>query len=164
MTNMQWRAWRDERIKQLEHELKKTSIVPKLLDSMLGYNYQICVGNFFINANRLTRETTIFNVKTKKVATAKCNESDYFTLSDGVAIAWAKYTNSPIPTREETICREALENGNIFYRPSVDKHEKYTFIGWIPNMPNGTIGKWSIVLENGSKVLKLQIPEVVNKL
>ena len=164
MTDTNWSIWRNKKIKQFEHELGKTSIISKLLDSLDGYNYHICIGNFFINVNELTRETTIFNIKTKKVATAKCSIYDSFMLIDGVAIAWAKYTDSHIPIREETICREALENGNTFYRPSIDKHETYIFIGWIPNTSIGTMGKWSLVLENGSKVIKMQIPEVVNRL
>lgn len=164
MTDTKWSIWRNKKIKQFEHELNKTSIISKLLNSFDGYNYHICIGNFFINANELTRETTIFNIKTKKVATAKCSISNNFILIDGVAVAWAKYTNSHIPITEETICCEVLENGDIFYRPSRDKHETYTFIGWIPNTPMGTMGKWSVVLENGNKVIKMQIPEVVNRL
>lgn len=43
------------------------------------------------------RKTVIINMKTMKTACAKCHPSDEFSKDVGIAIAWARYNNNPIP-------------------------------------------------------------------
>lgn len=65
-------------------------------------------GNFFINCDLATRETTIFNTATKRSATAKCRIGEEFNACIGVAIAWAKYNHEVIPDYDNVITREEL--------------------------------------------------------
>ena len=39
----------------------------------------------------------ITNIRTGKTAMAKCNNTDKFNREVGIAIAWARYTNKPVP-------------------------------------------------------------------
>lgn len=47
--------------------------------------------------DRYKNKIRITNVRTGRTATAKCANSDVFNITVGVAIAWARYCNHPIP-------------------------------------------------------------------
>lgn len=130
-------------------------------DYLLNYG-NAYIGNFFIHCDLVTRETTIFNTATKRSATAKCRIGESFSVRVGVAIAWAKYNHELIPDYEDTIKREDLQNGDKFIS-SMNKNVIYTFIGWLPNTKNGTIGKWAVVIDDNRKPYKVQIAETVIK-
>lgn len=139
MNKQEYKAWIESRLDSLAQLLPhKERPWINAGRRMMAYNetYYVCyVSNFFICGNLLTRETTIFNTKTKRHATAKCKIGEGFLIEDGVAIAWAKYNNELIPDYEDTIKREDLQNGDKFIS-SMNKNVIYTFIGWLPNTKN----------------------------
>lgn len=166
MNKQEYKAWIESRLDSLAQLLPyKERPWINASRRMRAYNetYYVCyVSNFFICGNLLTRETTIFNTKTKRHATAKCKIGEDFLIEDGIAIAWAKYNNELIPNYEDTIKREDLKNGDKIISSS-NKNVIYMFIGWMPNMKNGVTGKWAIVLDEKNKPYKVQIAETVIK-
>lgn len=129
-------------------------------NNILGNDYaNAYIGNFFISCNLTTRETTIFNTKTKRFATAKCRIGEKFITRVGVAIAWAKYNHEAVPDYENTVLREELKNGDKFLNFSKDRVR--TFIGWVPDSVDGLIGKWAIVLNESRNPVKMQIKKEV---
>ena len=52
-------------------------------------------GNLYFDRHR--NKVRITNVRTGRTATAKCANTDDFNIAVGVAIAWARYCNRPIP-------------------------------------------------------------------
>lgn len=166
MNKQEYRAWIESRLDSLAQLLpykERPWIIASRRMSIYNEKYYFCyVSNFFICGNLLTRETTIFNTKTKRHATAKCKIGEDFLIDDGIAIAWAKYNNELIPNYEDTIKREDLQNGDKFIS-SNNKNIIYMFIGWMPNMKNGLTGKWAIVLDEKNKPYKVQIAETVIK-
>lgn len=131
--------------------------------SYLTTNLNAYVGNFFINCDLITRETTIFNTATKRSATAKCRIGESFSARVGVAIAWAKYNHEIVPDWASSIPREELVNGDKFIS-SIDKNNTFVFIGWIPNMKDGLTGKWAIAIDDYYKPIKTQIAKEVIKI
>ena len=70
-----------------------------------------------IGKNRITM---IVNLKTQKVAFSKCHKDDEFETSVGVAIAWARYMNKPIPKEVEYAKPRNLKVGTkVFYTNSI---------------------------------------------
>lgn len=169
MDKREFEAWIDSRLDSFAQVLPEkrrpwVNMNACLLDRknyLLNYatNY---IGNFFIVCNLVTRETTIFNTVTKRFATAKCRIGEPFSARIGVAIAWAKYNHEVVPDYEDTINREDLMNGDKFIS-SMNQNIIYTFIGWIPNVRKGLIGKWAIALDEKNKPLKVQIADTVIK-
>lgn len=123
----------------------------------------ITYGNFIISWDFYTRLVTIFNIMSHKYGQSKAAKEDDFCITEGIAIAWAHYNKMPIPSLDKTIEREKLVNGDKFIS-SVNQSKIVTFIGWCPNMKNGTIGKWAVVLEERDKPIKTQIAETVIKI
>lgn len=166
MNKQEYKAWIESRLDSLAQLLpyKERPWVDagRKMHMLREFYYTCYVGNFFICGNLLTRETTIFNTKTKRHATAKCKIGEDFLIEDGIAIAWAKYNNELIPNYEDTIKREDLKNGDKIISSS-NKNVIYMFIGWMPNMKNGVTGKWAIVLDEKNKPYKVQIAETVIK-
>lgn len=130
--------------------------------SRLTTNLNVYVGNFFINCDLITRETTIFNTVTKHYATAKCRIGEPFSARIGVAIAWAKYNHEVVPDWANSIPREELVNGDKFIS-SLNKNHILVFIGWLPDTRNGMTGKWAVALDDNRRPIKTQIAEKVVK-
>ena len=166
MTQQEYRKWIESRLDSFAQILpyKERPWITASRRMKMNYkNYYTCyIGNFFISGDLITRETTIFNAKTKRHTTAKCKVGENFLINDGVAIAWAKYNNELIPDYEDTINRDELMNGDKFIS-SMNKNVVYTFIGWMPNMRKGLVGKWAVVLDDKNKPYKVQIAETVIK-
>ena len=90
----------------------------------------------FRNVRKLTLEefrenkrTIIMNVKTGKTAVAKCHKDDHFSLSVGLAVAWAKYLNKPIPTIADCVDYKNLKFLDKFYVSKADNAILYQFVG-----------------------------------
>lgn len=109
-------------------------------DTVASYNNR---GKEFANVRKLTIDpsenlgnTIIMNLKTGKTAVAHCHKDDRYVPMIGLAVAWAKYRNRPIPTIAEETTIDKLnfldkfwfkrasissilsENECIFYRNS----------------------------------------------
>ena len=82
-----------------------------------------------LEESRLTRRTIIMNVKTGKTAVAKCHKDDHFSLSVGLAVAWAKYLNKPIPTIADCVDYKNLKFLDKFYVSKADNAILYQFVG-----------------------------------
>lgn len=170
MNKKEFEAWIDSRLDSFAQVLpsKKRPWIDMNValhdkKSYLTTNLNAYVGNFFINCDLITRETTIFNTATKRSATAKCRIGEAFSPRVGVAIAWAKYNHEIVPDYAHSIQREELVNGDKFIS-SVNKNHIFTFIGWIPHTKNGLTGKWAIVIDDVYKPIKTQIAEEVVKI
>lgn len=103
-----------------------------------------------IGKNRITM---IVNLKTQKVAFSKCHKDDEFETSVGLAIAWARYMNKPIPKVVEYAKPKNLTVGTkVLYTDSItgsaseayyvgtvyddaDKQRKYLFNFGTPKKP-----------------------------
>lgn len=90
----------------------------------------------FRNVRKLTLEefrenkrTIIMNVKTGKTAVAKCHKDDYFSPSVGLAVAWAKYLNKPIPVIADYVDYKDLKFLDKFYVSRADNAILYQFVG-----------------------------------
>ena len=166
MTRQEYYQWIESRLDSFAQVLpeKRTLWIEAAKEmNAKGHDFYTCyLGNFFITGDLWTRETTIFNTKTKRHATAKCKVGETFDVNVGVAIAWAKYNHELVPDYEETINREDLMNGDKFIS-SMNQNVIYTFIGWMPNMRKGLIGKWAVVLDDKNKPYKVQIADTVIK-
>lgn len=166
MTQKEYRQWLESRLDSFAQVLpykERAWVDAGRRMKLRGESRYTCtIGNFFISGDLLTRETTIFNTKTKRHATAKCKIGENFHINDGVAIAWAKYNNEIIPDYEDTIKRDELQNGDKFIS-SLNNNVIYTFIGWIPSARNGLVGKWAVVLDDKNKPYKVQIAGTVIK-
>ena len=73
-------------------------------------------------------QTIIMNVKTGKTAIAKCHKDDEYSPGIGLAVAWAKYRNIPVPIIGENTHITNLNFMDEFYMKRSDK-ERYQYIG-----------------------------------
>ena len=166
MTYQEYREWIDSRLNNFAQVLpyKERPWITASKRMKMNYDnyYTYYIGNFFISGDLITRETTIFNTKTKRHATAKCKVGENFLINDGVAIAWAKYNHEVVPDYTNSISREELVNGDKFIS-SINKNHILTFIGWLPDAKNGMTGKWAIALDDNRRPIKTQIAEKVVK-
>lgn len=167
MNRKEFEAWIDSRLDSFANVLSDKRKPWVRMDIRFGLRNEPepvteSVDNFYISCNPLTRETVIFNIATKHCAVARCHIDDEFNVRKGVAIAWAKYNHEPVPNWENSIPREELVNGDKFIS-SVNQHHTITFIGWLPNMKNGLVGKWAIAVDDYYKPVKTQIAEEVVK-
>lgn len=169
MNKKEFEAWIDSRLDSFAQVLpnKKRPWIDMNValhdkKSYLTTNLNAYVGNFFINCDLITRETTIFNTATKRSATAKCRIGETFSPRIGVAIAWAKYNHEVVPDWANSIPREELVNGDKFIS-SINKNHILVFIGWIPDVRNGMTGKWAVALDDNRRPIKTQIAEEVVK-
>lgn len=169
MNKREFEAWIDSRLDSFAQVLpnKKRpwidmNIILHDRKSRLTANLNAYVGNFFINCDLITRETTIFNTATKRSATAKCRIGESFSARIGIAIAWAKYNHEVVPDYTYSIQREELVNGDKFIS-SLNKNRILVFIGWIPDVRNGMTGKLAVVLDDNHRPIKTQIAEQVVK-
>lgn len=170
MDKKEFEKWVVNKLNAFAHELpnKKRPWIEmsaKLNDkkSYLFTHMNSVVGNFLINCDVITRETTIFNTSTKRYATAKCRIGEIFSPRIGVAIAWAKYNHEVVPDWANSIPREELVNGDKFIS-SINKNNTFVFIGWIPDMKDGLTGKWAIAIDDYYKPIKTQIAKEVVKI
>lgn len=93
-------------------------------------------GNVFSNVRKLTLEesaitgkTIIMNTKTGKTSVAKCHKDDKFSPLIGLAVAWAKYLNKPIPIIADCVHYRYLKFLDKFYTSKADNATLYEFIG-----------------------------------
>lgn len=170
MDKKEFEAWIDSRLDSFAQVLpeKRRPWVDMGLKLQDRRNYLLnyinaYIGNFFIHCDLVTKETTIFNTASKRSATAKCHMGEVFSVRDGVAIAWAKYNHEDIPSREKLIHREELVSGDKFISSLYDKRVN-TFVGWLPNTANGSVGKYAAIVNENGILLKTQIKEQVKKI
>jgi hypothetical protein len=102
-------------------------------DMVTSYNNR---GNAFSNVRKLTLEesaitgkTIIMNIKTGKTSVAKCHKDDKFSPLIGLAVAWAKYLNKPIPIIADCVTYKDLKFLDKFYTSKVDNAPLYEFVG-----------------------------------
>ncbi len=106
-------------------------------------------GSEFINVRKLTIDpqeangrTIIMNLKTGKTAVAKCHKDDEFSPGIGLAVAWAKYLNRPIPVIATYVDIEDLKFMDEFYTKR-SEYRTYQYIG----IRHNAIGQCIIIRE-----------------
>lgn len=68
------------------------------------------------NPSESSRKTVIINMKTMKTSCAKCHPSDEFSRDVGIAIAWARYNNLPVPkVGSKIIDRHDLNENKLYF-------------------------------------------------
>lgn len=171
MNRKDYQKWIDDRLADLQHSCYNKTPIMKLVPQSYtvrrnNKNYtegSICYNNFIISWSYYTRLVTIFNTVTHKYGQAKAAIDDSFCISEGVAIAWAHYNKLSIPSIDKTINREELVSGDKFIN-SMNSNQILTFIGWLPNTTQGTIGRWAAVLDANDRLLKSQVKDKVDKI
>jgi hypothetical protein len=171
MDKKEFEAWIDSKLNSFAHVLPDKRKPWVKMDNKLNIedvdyshpNISEFIGNFFIVCNLFTGETTIFNIVTKRRATARCNIEDKFDVRTGIAVAWARYNHEIIPDYENIISREELVNGDKFFS-SLNKNRVNTFVGWLPYAATGSVGKFAAIINENGVLLKTQIKEQVVKI
>lgn len=112
-------------------------------------------GAEFVNVRKMTVDpceskgrTIIINLKTGKTAVAKCHKDDEFSPGIGLAVAWAKYKNIPIPVVAENVDIKDLKFLDEFYMSRSDD-KKYQYIG----IRHNAVGQCVIIREKDTQYI-----------
>lgn len=104
-----------------EFDIWVKNSVSSLMQAVEG-NQRICY-----STNYKDKVCMIVNRKTGKVAVAKCSPDDVFNDVVGLAIAWARYMNRPIPVVSDFVSLHTLNTNDIF----IYKSKKYRLLDFV---------------------------------
>jgi len=106
-----------------------------------------------------TKRVIIMNIKTGKVAIARCSGNDEFNLHEGIAIAWAKYRNMEVPYKVEIIGIKDLKPNDYFAFSSNHCNKIWCFVGFLKNEDTN---KEQIVFKRSEKSRELRYERLVD--
>ena len=110
-------------------------------DMIKSYNNR---GTAYKNVRRLTmddtQDTIILNKRNGRTAMARYDGTNKYSPELGLAVAWAKFKNLPIPFVATIVCAKELKYLDKFYLGK-NTDTEYTYIGSLESNPDYFIAR-----------------------
>ena len=123
MNQHEFDIWVKNSVASLMQETERNQKIGYLTDPM----YKTCM---------------IINKKTGKVAVAKCSPEDTFSEVVGLAVAWAKFRNRPIPIVGKTVGLNLLKPNDVFSY----KHNRYRLVQTLNGLGTHGAKRYAVIV------------------